>query len=156
MIRCTACGLELPGHARFCAGCGVPVAMSPTRRFPAWLPFLFGLGSLVGLLFAFGYWTLVRSPALLAARGIDPSQGGPIAVFFALWATLLVLLQAAAVLGLAAGRGWGRLAATGACALWSLTCVGVPLCLLVIYLLWRRPAPAGPGGPPTGPGTLGR
>jgi len=151
--KCAACGLELPAHARFCARCGIAADRAGSRRWSPWIPVLLGIGSLVGLLIAFGYWSLLRTPELMASRGINPAEGRPIAAFFTVWAFLLVAVQLVAIPGLVRGRPWGRLAATAACALWSVTGVGVPLSLLVLYLLWRR-APA--GGPAQGGGTLGR
>jgi hypothetical protein len=49
-------------------------------------------------------------------------------------------LQVTAVVGLARDRAWGQMAATLACVVWALTCIGLPIALLGLNALWRAPA----------------
>ena len=48
--------------------------------------------------------------------------------------------RVAAILPQARYRAWGRMAATLACVVWALTCVGLPIALLGLNALWRAPA----------------
>lgn len=153
-MDCGSCRRPLPDHARFCAYCGEaqPNAVARPHPWPLWISILLGAGSVAALVLAVGYGTLAATPGIMAAGGVSPAEGRPVAVFFAAWASLLVILQALAVPGLLRGRSWGRLSATAACALWSVTCVGAPLSLLVLWRLWRRPPAA---SVPPRPGKLG-
>jgi hypothetical protein len=67
----------------------------------------------------------VRTGALLLAAGLG----------------VLCLVQSAAIGGLVRGRDWGRILATVACVMWSATCIGLPVAVLVLNSLWRRKPP---------------
>jgi hypothetical protein len=58
----------------------------------------------------------------------------------------LSVLNTTAIVGLARGRAWGRWVATAACVGWLLTCIGMPVSILVLINLWRPQ----PGVAPTG------
>ena len=75
-----------------------------------------------------------------AASGLSSADVQRSAVFLAICATVLLVLQLAAAAALTAGQPWGRLVATVVCALWMLTCVGIPVAVLALSTLWRRAA----------------
>jgi hypothetical protein len=148
---CPACGLALPGYARFCARCGTPqphpVGLPPGRagrRFPIWLLAMLAGGAGLALLVAVVYAGLAAQPSLTGAApaGTDPARLRLVSAAVALAAAAVFGLQVAAVVGLARGRSWGRTAGTLACVVWALSCIGLPIALLGLSALWRAPAAA--------------
>lgn len=147
MIRCSACGQELPNHARFCARCGArqPGAGTPPAQVPAWLLALFAVGAAITAVVGFGYTLLAIDPQLGGPMpaSVDLATAMRLIVGLAAGAWLLFVLNTVAIVGLARGRAWGRWVATAACAAWMLTCVGSPLGVLVLINLWRSRPSAG-------------
>ncbi len=137
MRACPRCGLELPGHARFCARCGTPQPLSRGDVSP-WVLALFGVGIVVSALGAFVYGVVAVDPTAASSRSFDTATLRAAAVALGVALTVLCALQAAALAGLVLGREWGRVTATLACVLWSLTCVGLPISVLVLNSIWRR------------------
>ncbi|TAN32881.1 zinc ribbon domain-containing protein [bacterium] len=146
---CPACGLELPGHARFCARCGAPQPAS-RRDVEAWVLAVFGLGIALSATIAVLYGAIAVDPAG-ASAGLDPALIRTASVGLAATLGALCLLQAVATAGLVRGREWGRVTATIVCVAWSVTCVGLPVAILVLRSIWRR-RPA--GAPLTAPVAL--
>lgn len=166
---CRQCGLELPDQARFCARCGAALGSPDAPQLPAdpalgtppaapprppgrrprvWLLLVFWIGSVVPLLIAIIYAVIAVDPtADGGASGLNPADVQRSAVFLAVCATVLLVLQLAAAAALTAGQPWGRMVATVVCALWMLTCVGIPVAVLALSGLWRRsgepPRPSG-------------
>lgn len=137
MIHCQACGQELPPQANFCARCGV--RLSGRSAAPWWILALFSVGAFLML-----YSTASTGASLYLepSIGADPSKVTAAYLIIAFSAVLSVV-QVVAIAGLALKREWGRMAATLACAGWVLTCIGIPLSIVVLRELWRiRPSPA--------------
>ena len=141
--RCPACGLELPSYARFCARCGTPQphpagrAPAPAPIYPAWLPVVFWVGTVLALVVAVVYTSLAVSPSIAQTQGLDPTQVRTSALVFAVLAAALFAVQVVAAVGLTRGRAWARTPATIACIGWALTCVGLPVAAVVLMALWR-------------------
>jgi hypothetical protein len=57
--------------------------------------------------------------------------------------TLLVVFaaQLAAALGLTFNQAWGRVLATFVCLAWMVTLIGIPVSILALSAIWRRPDP---------------
>lgn len=142
--RCYACGLELPAHARFCARCGVRQpgsSQSPPRaRAEVWVLVVFGVGVAVSGAGAFLYAALAIAPISPPNSTMDPGLLRTGSVILAATLGIVCIAQVIAVAGLARGREWGRIAATVACVAWCLTCVGLPLSILILNSIWRRKA----------------
>ncbi|HUZ87154.1 MAG TPA: zinc ribbon domain-containing protein [Candidatus Baltobacterales bacterium] len=136
---CPACGLELPSHARFCARCGARLP-SPGPTVETWVLVVFGVGVVVTAAIAVLYAGVATDPTV-ASTGLDAStvRTGSILIGAALG--ILCLLQSAAIAGLVRGRDWGRIVATVACVMWSATCIGLPVAVLILNSLWRRKPP---------------
>jgi hypothetical protein len=102
-----------------------------------WVIVLFGLGAAAGALVALVYSIIALTPDLPAA-GMDPERLRLSAVALAVLGAAVFVLQVVALIGLAQGREWGRVVATVACVGWALTCIGLPVSLIVINSLWGR------------------
>ena len=132
MTSCPACSLELPSEALFCARCGIRLPGRTTA--PAWWVFaLFSVGA---------FLTFYSAVSMVASFYLDPTLSTDQSKRFAgylvvAFSSLLWGAQIAAIIGMARSRPWGRLLATVACAGWVLTCVGVPVSILVLRELWR-------------------
>jgi hypothetical protein len=137
-VTCPSCGLALPARARYCARCGTRLPEGAPPAQPAWLLALFGLGAALTALVALLYGAVLASPELAAGSGLDPAQVREGATILAAAGAGMCAVQIAALAGLLLGKRWGRPAATVACVAWALTCVGLPLSLLVLSALWRR------------------
>lgn len=138
-MTCPACGLELPGYALYCARCGAP-QVTPRRRVDGWVVVVLGIGVVVSAAVAIIYSAVAVYPGATSSN-LNPAtlRTGSLVLAGALG--ILCLLQSAAIAGLVRGREWGRLAATAACVMWSVTCIGLPVALLILTSLWReRPA----------------
>jgi hypothetical protein len=142
--RCPACGMHLPAQARFCAGCGVRQPASSQSRSRAgadvWVLVVFGVGAAVSGAGAFLYAALAIDPIGAPNSTLDPAVLRTGATILAAALGILCVAQVIAVAGLARGREWGRIAATVACVAWCLTCVGLPLSIVVLNSIWRRKA----------------
>ena len=96
------------------------------------------------------YTVLARTPTLPAQSG-DVGQLRLAATVFALCFASLFVGHVLAAVGLTVGWSWARLLATLVCVVWCLTCVGLPIGLLVLNAIWRgRPRPAAAAAPPPG------
>jgi hypothetical protein len=134
---CPRCGLSLPNYARFCARCG---AQQPALRdhVDTWVLVLFGVGTALTAVGALIYIVAAIDPGIGAANHLDSGTIRAGAIVLTLVLGTLCTLQAAAIVGLVRGSEWGRVAATVACVLWCVTCVGLPPALLVLNSIWRR------------------
>jgi hypothetical protein len=146
-VTCRVCGLDLPSYARFCARCGTRQAAA-RREVEAWVFVVFGLGvalsAIVSVLYA------VFAIALAgASTTMNPATARTGSVVLAVSLGILCGLQIAAIVGLVRGGEWGRVLATIACVAWSITCVGLPVAVLVLNSIWRRRTP-----PATAPGPV--
>jgi hypothetical protein len=141
VITCRVCGTQLPPHARFCARCGTaqPVV---ARGVAAWVLVVFGLGVAVSALGSIVYAVVAIDPSSAAGTNIDHGLLRAAAVSLAVALAALCGLQVAAVAGLIGDREWGRVTATVACVAWALTCVGLPVSILVLNSIGRRRPPA--------------
>jgi hypothetical protein len=110
------------------------------RRVETWVLVVFGIGTTLSAAGAVVYAAVAIDPAAGATTTLDPAtiRAGSLVLAVALAAGCVV--QAAAIAGLVRGRDWGRIVATVACVLWSLTCIGLPVAVLVLNSLWRRRA----------------
>ena len=137
-MTCAGCGLVLPAHARFCARCGAPQPQA-RRGVRAWVLVAFAVGIVVSAVGAIIYSAVAIAPGQ-AATNMDPAviRTGSILLAGALAA--LCVVQSVAIAGLLRGREWGRVVATVACVAWSLTCVGLPVSIVVLNSIWRRHA----------------
>jgi hypothetical protein len=139
-VACPDCGLALPPYARFCARCGVRLPERPGGT-PVWALALLWLGVPIAAAAALAYG-VAAAPGMADQMGVG-AEARSGALVFALAAAALFCVQLAAAVGLTAGRPWAKVAATLACVVWALTCVGLPLALLVLSALWRPLKPAG-------------
>ncbi|MDQ6773798.1 MAG: zinc ribbon domain-containing protein [Candidatus Dormibacteraeota bacterium] len=142
MRNCPRCGRAIPTHARFCAYCGAPLAPAAGAATVAlWVLVLFWVGTPLALLIAGAYALALGSPDLAArAAGqqrIDPTQLQGLIVAIVIWAGLLFACQLAASVGLTLGRAWARVLGTIVAVAWSLTCIALPISILVVVFLWR-------------------
>jgi hypothetical protein len=138
VIACRRCGLQLPDHARFCAHCGARLAAAG-RRVDAWVLVVFGVGTTLSAAGAVVYAAVAIDPGA-GATNLDPNTIRAGSVVLASALGIYCIVQAAAITGLVRGKEWGRIVATVACVLWSLTCVGIPVAVLVLNSLWRQRA----------------
>jgi len=99
---------------------------------------IFGLGIAVSAVGAFVYGVLAVDPTAASSSSFDPATLRAAAVVLGVALTALCALQAAALVGLVLDRDSGRVTATLACVVWSLTCVGLPVSALVLNSIWRR------------------
>ncbi len=149
LVRCSACGLELPAYARFCAGCGTPQPHpvgsppDPQRdvRYPAWLVALFWVGSGLALVIAALYAAVAVTPSLSQGSGLDMASVRPTAIVAATVSAALFALQSVSAVGLTRQREWARVPATLACVGWALTCVGLLIAIPALLTLWRPERP---------------
>lgn len=87
----------------------------------------------------------------LAGTPADVGRLRLAATIVALCAASLFAGHVLATIGLTVGWSWARLLATLVCVVWCLTCIGLPLGLLVLNAIWRgRPRPAAAAVPPQG------
>lgn len=104
---------------------------------PWWILALFSVGAFLML---YSAASTIASFYLDSTITADPSKVTA-AYFVIAFSAVLLIAQLIAIIGLARNRGWGRMAATIACAGWVLTCIGIPLSIVVLRELWRiRPA----------------
>jgi hypothetical protein len=146
-VTCRVCGLELPSHARFCARCGTRQTTAK-REVDAWVFVVFGLGVALAAIVSVLYAVVAIDPAG-ASTTMDPAVIRTGSVVLAASTGILCGLQIAAIVGLVRGGEWGRVLATIACVAWSITCVGLPVAVLVLNSIWRRRTP-----PATAPGPV--
>lgn len=168
-MACPSCGLVLPERARFCARCGTALGrggapatavagqvvgppVAPVARpdsAPVWVLVLLWLGAGGLLWVAASYAALalgVVPTSAIGAQGDDQAIRGASTLLAAIGASLCIG-HAAAAIGLMTGRSWGRPFATLVCAVWALTCVGLPVALFAISSMWRGARRSGPPGP---------
>jgi len=138
-MTCPACGMQLPSQARFCARCGTRLP-SPGPAVEMWVLVVFGAGVVVTAAAAVLYAGVAADPTV-ASSGLDASTVRTGSILIAAALGILCLLQSAAITGLVRGREWGRIVATVACVMWSATCIGLPVAILVLNTLWRRKPP---------------
>lgn len=153
-MTCSRCGQELPERAGYCARCGAPQAARMDGRDgrmpPTWLILLFWVGCLVPLVLVLVYlvtW-IAPDPELAKAAGSTPDQLQVTAAAVTLFFAVVLLLQGAGAWALTSGRSWGRVLGSVVCALWMLTCIGIPVSVLGLIGIWR-PWPAAPPAPRT-------
>jgi hypothetical protein len=116
----------------------------------AWVFVVFGLGVALSAIVSALYAVIAIDPTG-ASTSLDPGAVRAGSAALAGIFCVLFVLQCAAIVGLVRGGEWGRVLATIACVAWSLTCVGLPVAVLVLNSLWRRRrTPAGQ----TAPGAL--
>jgi hypothetical protein len=145
--------MDLPGHARFCARCGVRqpgarLAAPAAPRPGLWVLVLFWIGTAAVLGIALVYGVAAAFPDLAAQESGDASRVRVAATVVALCAGSLFLGQLLATIGLTAGWPWARPLATLVCVVWALTCVGLPVALLALNSIWKgRRRPAAPTAP---------
>jgi len=142
-VTCPACGLELPSKARFCARCGT-AQPAPKRPVAGWVLIVFAVGVVVTALVAVLYSAIALFPTA-TSTSLDPATVRTGSEVLAAALGILCLLQSIAIAGLVRGREWGRLAATAACVVWSVTCLGLPVAILVLSSIWRgKPVTSAP------------
>jgi hypothetical protein len=115
-------------------------------RAPLWVLLLFWLGAVIVLLAAVVYGVAAAFPDL----GAQPGEAARVRAFAGVVAGFLALLFAGQVLaatGLTAGWSWARPLATVVCVVWALSCLGLPVALLVLNSLWRGRRPAAAPSP---------
>ncbi|HEX6547612.1 MAG TPA: hypothetical protein VF134_02590 [Candidatus Dormibacteraeota bacterium] len=99
---------------------------------------MFWVGAGLALIGAITYGVIAAGPL---ATGPSSVQLRFTALAFAVAGAVLFGLQAVAAVGLMRGRAWAMTPATIACIAWALTCIGLPVALLVLSGLWRSPDP---------------
>ena len=102
---------------------------------------VFGVGVVITAAMAVLYAGVATDPKV-ASSGLDPSTVRTGSVLIGAVLAILCILQSTAIAGLVRGRDWGRIVATVACVMWSATCIGLPVAVLVLNSLWRRKPPA--------------
>jgi hypothetical protein len=113
----------------------------------AWVFVVFGLGVALSAVVSVLYAVVAIDPAG-ASITMDPAVVRTGSVVLAISLGILCGLQIAAIVGLVRGGEWGRVVATIACVAWSITCIGLPVAVLVLNSIWRRrPQPATAAGP---------
>lgn len=105
-----------------------------------WVVVVFGVGVVVTAAVAVLYAGVATDPTV-ASSGLDASTVRTASILIAAALGILCLLQSAAIAGLVRARDWGRIVATVACVMWSATCIGLPVAVLVLNSLWRRKPP---------------
>ncbi len=135
-MSCWSCGLPLPAGARYCAHCGTRqrTAAAPAA---AWVLAAFAIGTCVAGLAVAAYGGIMLDPQLFSTNPQDAQLERIGAAVVIAYGAVLLVLQVAALSGLATGRDWGRLLATLACLLWCLTGVGLLVAFPILYTLWR-------------------
>jgi hypothetical protein len=102
-----------------------------------WLLILLGVAIPIAAVVAILYGAIALDPQTPGQGGLDANTlrtfSGAIAFAFG----GISLLHAGALYGLLRGREWGRVAATIACVIWGFSCVGLPVALLALNVLWR-------------------
>lgn len=106
----------------------------------AWILVLFGCGIVLTVGVAILYAAIAVSPTSVPA-GMDPASVRPTSIALAVAAAAVCLLQAGALAGMVTGRDWGRTLATVTCVAYALTCLGIPVSILVLNSIWRRRDP---------------
>ena len=139
-MSCPACGLELPVQARFCARCGTRLP-SPGRAVETWVMVVFAVGIVATAAVAVLYAGVATDPTA-ASSGLSTATVRTGSIILAAVLGILCVMQSAALAGLVRGRAWGRVVATVACVMWSATCIGLPVAVLVLNSLWRRTPPS--------------
>lgn len=108
---------------------------------------VFGLGIAVSAAVGVLYAAFAVDPVRTTSN-LDPATLRTGSAILAAAMGVLCILEAAAIAGLVRGRNWGRIAATIVCVAWSITCVGIPISILVLNSIWRnRGAPPGIAAP---------
>jgi len=106
----------------------------------AWVYVVFGLGIALSAIVSVLYAVIAIDPAA-ASTTMDPGVLRAGSVALAAILAVLFALQCAAIVGLVRGAEWGRVVATIVCVAWSITCVGLPVAVLVLNSMWRRRPP---------------
>lgn len=101
---------------------------------------VFGIGIVITAAMAVLYAGVAMDPTA-ASSGLDATTVRNGSILLAAALGILCVLQSAAIAGLVRGRDWGRIVATVACVIWSATCIGLPVAVLVLNSLWRRKPP---------------
>jgi MFS family permease len=138
-MTCPACGMVLPANARFCSQCGV-AQPQPRRPVAVWVIVVFGVGVVLTALVATTYSAIALFPSA-AGSSLDPATLRTGSTILGVGVGILCVLQSVAIVGLVRGREWGRVVATAACVLWSITCLGLPVAILILNSLWRGSPP---------------
>ena len=112
-----------------------------------WVLAVFGFGIAVSATVAVLYAAIAIDP-IRASSSLDLATLRTGSAIVSATLGILFIVQAVAVIGLVRGRDWGRVAATVACVMWSITCVGIPVAILVLNSIWRRRGDAPPVAAP--------
>ncbi len=111
------------------------------RQVRIWITVLYWLGAglsfALSLLYAMGLLLPDTINQAAAAQKIDSGALRQVVIYVVVYLGLLCLSQLVAAIGLTLGKRWAKAVATVAAALWSLTCVAVPVAAVVIFFLWR-------------------
>ncbi|MGI8564050.1 MAG: hypothetical protein ACR2MZ_11000 [Candidatus Dormibacter sp.] len=106
-----------------------------------WITVLYWLGAGLSLalclLYAIGLVLPDTLSQAAAAQKIDSGALRQVVIFVVVYLGLLCLSHVVAAIGLTLGKRWAKPVATVAAALWSLTCVALPVAAVVIFFLWR-------------------
>ena len=97
---------------------------------------MFGAGVVLSALVAVIYSTIALFPSASGST-LDPATVRSASAVVGAALGILCVLQSVAIAGLVRGREWGRVAATAACVMWSLTCVGLPVAIIILNAIWR-------------------
>lgn len=110
------------------------------RRTPLWIILLFWLGSAVPLVLGLTYLVAWVAPSeqMVQLTGATAAQLRVTAGVATIYCTVLLVVQLVAALGLTLARDWARPVASVACALWTITCIGIPVCVAVLTTIWGR------------------
>ncbi|HEY1419612.1 MAG TPA: hypothetical protein VGG90_02760 [Candidatus Dormibacteraeota bacterium] len=112
----------------------------PRAAVDAWVLVVFGTGVVVTAAVAVLYAGVAIDPTA-TSTSLDPATVRTGGILLAGGLAVMCLVQSAAIGGLVRGREWGRILATVACVMWSATCIGLPVAVLVLNSLWRRRPP---------------
>lgn len=115
----------------------------PARRRAAavWLLVLFYVGAVLPLLLGLIYIVAAANPHLAnpPGSGYSDAMVQSSATTFAVILLAVCALQLVAALGLTLNQLWGRIVATFVCVAWMLTLIGLPVSVLALTSIWRRP-----------------
>ena len=101
---------------------------------------LFWLGSVIPLVLGLTYVVAWVAPSqqMIQLTGATTTQLRLTAAVATIYCMVLLVVQLAAALGLTMARDWARPVASVACALWTVTCVAIPVCIAVLTTIWGR------------------
>ncbi len=119
------------------------VPVQPRRMVPTWVLVLLYAGAAVPLLLGLVYTVAAADPRLANQPGSGYSDAAvqTSATTFAVTLLVVFAAQLISALGLTFNQAWARVVATFVCLAWMVTLIGIPVSVLALSAIWRRPEP---------------